>query len=385
MQAIADLAASGVQTDDADEPPRVQFVGVSYLGHRTRFMNLQTHVGPDQRIRARFDLVTRWSESGQVRIGRLPAGLSGRLRAFWGARSLGRVPRPDLVWTNAANELAVYAWAGWGPLRRPVVLDLDGTPAQLEEMAPVYRGDAPRQGPARWTRRAWQQVAWSAVTHFAPISRWAAAGLEREGIPSDRISVMPAGVDLDAWQPAPRRRNRIPRLLFVGGDFERKGGPILLDVARHALAGRVQVDVVTYGSPAVPPGARLHRAEPNSPELRTLYRRADLFVLPTRADCYPVAAIEAMAAGLPVIAGDVGATREIVDHGETGWVVKPEAGELASVLDQAIRDRPRLEAMGKRARSVAEVRFDGARNDRRVVDLLLRLHESWNTVRTLSR
>ncbi|MBO0746026.1 MAG: hypothetical protein J2P43_13475, partial [Candidatus Dormibacteraeota bacterium] len=192
MPATADLARSGVHTRAGDEQPRVLFVGVSYLGHRTRFMNLRAHVEPDDRIRARFDLVTRWSETGRVRIGPLPAGLSGRVRAFAGARSLGRVPRPDVVWTNAANELAVYAWAGWGPLRRPLVLDLDGTPAQLEQMAPIYRGDTPRQGLAWWTRQAWQHAAWSAVTHFAPISRWAAEGLQREGVPRDRISVMPA-------------------------------------------------------------------------------------------------------------------------------------------------------------------------------------------------
>lgn len=385
VPAIADTAASHVESQTWERRPRVLFVGVSYLGHRTRFMNLQAHVEPDDRIRAEFDLVTRWSRSGQVRLGPLPERLSGRLRAFAGARSLARIPRPDVVWTNAANELALYAWAGWGPWRRPLVLDLDGTPAQLEEMAPVYRGNAPRQGLAWSTRHAWQRLAWSSVTHFAPISHWAAAGLEREGVPADRISVMPAGVDLEAWQPAPPRQNAVPRLLFVGGDFERKGGGILVEALRHALAGRVTLDIVTYGSPSVPPGVRVHRAEPNSQELRALYREADLFVLPTRGDCYPVVAIEAMAAGLPVVVGDVGATREIVDQGETGWVVKPDAGELVRVLDQAIGDRSRLEAMGRRARSVAELRFDGARNDRRIVDLLLRLHESRPPVRRLGR
>lgn len=382
---MAAISAGGTRGQAGEQRPRALFVGVSYLGHRTRFMNLRAHAGPDARIEPEFHLVTRWSDDGQVRIGRLPEGLSGRLRAFAGARSLGRIPRPDVVWTNAANELGIYAWAGWGRLRRPLVLDLDGTPAQLEEMAPAYRGGTPRQGLARSTRQAWQRLAWSAVTHFAPISRWAADGLEREGIPRDRISVIPAGVDLEAWRPAPPRRNPVPRLLFVGGDFERKGGDLLLDVVRHTLAGRVRVDVVTYGSPSVPPGVRVHRAEPNSPKLRALYREADLFVLPTRGDCCPVVAIEAMAAGLPVIIGDVGATREIVDDGETGWVVKPDAGALARVLDHAIRDPSRLEAMGARARSVAEVRFDGARNDRMLVDLLLRLHESRRVVGTPGR
>jgi glycosyltransferase involved in cell wall biosynthesis len=193
---------------------------------------------------------------------------------------------------------------------------------------------------------------------------------------------MPPGVDLDAWQPGPPRRNAVPRLLFVGGDFERKGGALLLEVIRHSLAGRVELDVVTYDRPDVPQGVRVHRAGANSPELRALYQRADLFVLPTRADCYSMVAIEAMAAGLPVIVGDVGGTGEIVDDGETGWVIEPTAEKLATVLGQALRDRRRLEVMGHRARAVAEARFDGARNDRRIVDLLLDLHESSKAART---
>lgn len=383
MGATADVAAPRDETrsEARARAPQVLFLGLDFLGHRTRFMNLRRHAEPDPRIAADFRWVRSWSDTGRIRIGPLPVWFSWRYRAYAGAACVARFPRPDVIWTNAAKELALYAWAGWGPMRRPLVLDLDATPAQYEAMAPTYRGAEPREGPQWWVYQAWHRLAWSAVTHFAPISQWAAAGLEREGIPRERITVMPVGVDLDAWQPGPPRRNPVPRLLFVGGDFERKGGQVLLDVVRQGLAGRVEVDVVTHDSPQVPPGVRVHRAEPNSPELRALYQNADLFVLPTRGDCYPVVAIEAMAAGLPVVVGDIGATREIVAEGETGWVVGPTAGRLATVLDQAVRDRPRLEAMGRRARAVAEARFDGARNDRQVVDLLLKLHEQ----RTVAR
>lgn len=79
--------------------------------------------------------------------------------------------------------------------------------------------------------------------------------------------------------------------------------------------------------------------------------------------------------------GDIGAAREIVADGETGWVVEPTGGRPATVLDQAVRDRPPLGTVGRLARAVAEAPFDGARDDRQVVDLLLKPHEQ----RTVAR
>jgi glycosyltransferase involved in cell wall biosynthesis len=111
--------------------------------------------------------------------------------------------------------------------------------------------------------------------------------------------------------------------------------------------------------------------------LRDLYRNADLFVLPTRAECFGIAAVEAMASGLPVIFGDVGAARDIVDDGETGWLIEPTAEALARALEYALDRREQLPHMGRRAREVAEERFDGARNDARLVDLLLDQHARW--------
>ena len=70
---------------------------------------------------------------------------------------------------------------------------------------------------------------------------------------------------------------------------------------------------------------RVHRAEANSPLLRQLYADADLFVMPTRAEAFGIVTVEAMASGLPVIVGDVGGGRSIVDHGKTGWLIPPRA------------------------------------------------------------
>jgi glycosyltransferase involved in cell wall biosynthesis len=171
--------------------------------------------------------------------------------------------------------------------------------------------------------------------------------------------------------------------LFVGGNFERKGGDILLDVYRSRFADRCELDIVTPEAVEGGAGIRVHRAEPNSPVLRDLYERADLFVLPTRAECFGIATVEAMASGLPAIVGDVCAARDIVQEGVTGWLVEPTGTALARALEHALEHHARLPEMGRRARIVAEHRFDGRQNDARLVDLLLREADRFN--RSVSR
>jgi glycosyltransferase involved in cell wall biosynthesis len=156
----------------------------------------------------------------------------------------------------------------------------------------------------------------------------------------------------------------------VGADFERKGGPMLLDVLR-SRSDEFELDVVTRSQVPSTPWCRVHRAEANSPLLRRLYAEADLFILPTRAECFGIAAIEAMASGLPVIMSDVGAAREIVEDGETGFVIQPQPEDLARVLDAVVAQPERLGILGRRGRQLAEERFDGQRNDSMLIDLLL--------------
>jgi glycosyltransferase involved in cell wall biosynthesis len=212
------------------------------------------------------------------------------------------------------------------------------------------------------------------ATVFTPWSRWASDGLTRRGVDPARIKVLPPGVDLEGWRMPDRAAPTADaplRLLFVGGNFERKGGDLLVDVVRTRLRGRCTLDVVTHDEVAPAPGVTVHRAPPNSPELRRLFAAADLFVMPTRADCFGIACIEAMAAGLPVVMGDVGGARDIVDDGRTGWLIRARPEDLARVLEHASAVRQDLPVMGRAARAVAEERFDGRRNDALVVDLAI--------------
>jgi glycosyltransferase involved in cell wall biosynthesis len=138
------------------------------------------------------------------------------------------------------------------------------------------------------------------------------------------------------------------------------------------LPDRCQVDLVTHAEVPARPGVTVHRAGPNSPELRRLYAEADVFALPTYADGLPMVIMEAMASGLPVIATPVGAIAEAVEHGQTGLIVQPGAvAELRAALVSLIEQPAWRQAMGRTARQRAEEQLDAHANARRIRDLLL--------------
>lgn len=356
--------------------PRALFVGIDYVGQRTRFESLIEHASSDPRIAPEFRWVTGWRVGGRIeRLPFIPDHVKGRLRAVAQARAIARLPRPDVIWTSVAEVAIPHLWSQVGPLRRPMVLDLDGTVEQIEAMAPQYFGRAPRRGMRLRVATLLQRAMWSRTAMFAPWSKWAADGLRQRGIDGSRIRILPPGVDLDAWRPVDRTRpeGHRPRLLFVGGDWKRKGGDNLLDVFRAEFARQCTLDVVTRDTVPAAPGVTVHRLEANSPGLRELYRQADLFVLPTTAECFGIASVEAMASGLPVIMGDVGGARDIVEDGRSGWLIAPTREGLRTALARALARPDLLVAMGRHGRQVAERRFDGRANDANVIDLLVEM------------
>ena len=99
-----------------------------------------------------------------------------------------------------------------------------------------------------------------------------------------------------------------------------------------------------------------------------LYAKADAFVFPTLGDCLPIAVMEAMASGLPVISTCVGAIDEEVEHGVTGFLTHPTDHKAITEAVIQLIDNPDLRrSMGQAGRAAAEAKFDGARNYRSVL------------------
>jgi glycosyltransferase involved in cell wall biosynthesis len=94
-------------------------------------------------------------------------------------------------------------------------------------------------------------------------------------------------------------------------------------------------------------------------DVPALLASSDVFVLSSTSEGMPMTVIEAMAAGLPVVASDVGGLRELVDDGVTGLLVPPrDARALAAALSSLLEDAERRRAMGDAGRARAEALFD---------------------------
>ena len=125
------------------------------------------------------------------------------------------------------------------------------------------------------------------------------------------------------------------RALFVGGDFPRKGGADLLDAWRDGSFGdRASLDIVTdwpIAAHAAPPGVRIVRGTvPYTAAWFELWRRADVFVMPTRHEAFGIVYEEAAAAGLPAIGTAINAVPEIIEDDTTGLLVPP--GDVAALV-----------------------------------------------------
>lgn len=256
--------------------------------------------------------------------------------------------RPDVVHVHTQSIALLSA----DLLRSvPSVVSLDCTSALLARL---------HRAPAQRTYRPIIQLerdCFLAASHIVCWSETARASvIDDYGIDPNRVCVVRPGVSSRALPP---RRLDLPpgklRLLFVGNDFERKGGHDLVSVFRDHLQGSCVLDVVSNGIGALPQidGLHLHKGlGPTSATLQQLYADADVFVMPTYEDAFGLVYVEAMAAGLPCIGSDVLAVPELVQHGVTGLTVRAgDLGQLRSAIE-TLRDDPalreRLSVAGRR-------------------------------------
>jgi glycosyltransferase involved in cell wall biosynthesis len=304
--------------------------------------------------------------------------LDSSVRARRQVRRLVSDRPPDALYVHTAVTAALLL----DVMRRiPTVLSTDATPRNLDTVASQYghrvRGELVEQGKQRFTGSLYR-----AAEAVVAQSSWAAESLVRDyGVAPARVHVLSQGADVDAFYAGPRaeRDGRPLRLLFVGRDFARKGGHVLLDAVRQ-LPGDVELDVVTGHDAAselrqrsaVPVDVRLHiDLDHGAPEFLQLFHQADAFVLPTLADAAPLVLGEALAAGLPIVSTSVGAVPEMAVDGVTGFAVPPgSTAALITALRRLLDDDAARLAMSARARALALERYDAHTNNRQVLELL---------------
>jgi len=357
---------------------RFGFVLEQTLGHVAHGRNLERALANETDVEAS---VIRVGYSGPEGMQRLPGLRTWSWRASVAARNglrdaIRRGPLDSIfIHTQVAALLA-------GEIMHaiPTVISLDATPRLFDREGEAYGHRRSPEVIELMKRRA-NVRAFTAATRLVTWCQWAAYSLVSEyDVPADKIDVIPPGVDLDLFRPTlvPKRSERV-RILFVGGEFDRKGGPDLLEAAL-LLGDSVELDLVTSSTdPVIPAGvkARVHRnLMPQSEELVALYRKAHIFVLPSRGDCMPQAVAEALACSLPVVATRVGAIPEMVTDNVNGYLVPTrDPRTLAAAIDSLVKSPGRRNEMGHWGRVLAQQEYNASRNNRRIFALMKRLAE----------
>lgn len=170
-------------------------------------------------------------------------------------------------------------------------------------------------------------------------SKWAArSAIKDYGADPSKVNIVPFGANIDK-APAKeiilqKKKSDNCKLLFLGVDWERKGGKIAFDTMLELDKQGVEAELTVCG--CVPPEEFKHdrmtvipfldkNDAVQSKELYNLFLRSDFLLLPTRTEAYGVVFCEANAFGLPAITTETGGVSGVIDPGKNGFMLPPEA------------------------------------------------------------
>lgn len=243
------------------------------------------------------------------------------------------------------------------------------TPDRCRRCALKHLGPGIKSGRHNaWTQEYLEAEAWTWAYHaaFLEAMRQLHAVVittehmrEQVNVLCERVHVIPHGVDVARFKPAPTpRQTDKPLVLLAPGRIEdpAKGFQVVLEASRrlvekgHAIEVRATMPEGRPGPPWLKSiGKHAYEAMP------AMYQDADICIVPSVWDePFGIVALEAMASGLPVCATRAGGLQEIVLHNETGLLFRRgNVEELAACLERLVLDAALRAAMGRAARQRA--------------------------------
>ncbi|MGC9222922.1 MAG: glycosyltransferase [Terracidiphilus sp.] len=248
-----------------------------------------------------------------------------------------RCEKPDVVHAHLPHAAWMARWSRLA-VSAPVVVDTLHSSATGKQ----------------WRRLGYAASRWlpdhvTAVSE-ATASAHVAAGMVDPG----RLSVVGNGIDVDRWKPDARTRLKAREELGLGDEFlwlavgrlePVKDYPTLMNAFAHSQltaqllvlgAGPLERELKQMAA-GLGLGQRVRFAG-FSPDVARWMQGADGVVLTSRYEGLPMVLLEAGACGLPVVATNVPGTREVVVHGETGWLTPVgDPGQLARAMDWLMR------------------------------------------------
>ena len=297
---------------------------------------------------------------------------------------------PIRGFARPATAAQFLAFARWCRRERLAVVqtcdlyaNIFGLPGAALAGVPVRIGSRRELNPDKTSGQIrLQRQAYRCATKVVANSAAARGILEHEGLASGSIAVIPNGIDATAF-PARSRAARPLRTIITVANLRPEKHHETLIGAAGLLAGELPDlrFLVVGDGPRRGELEAMARARGVEHRLTFLGHRedvpqllgdADLFVLPSRSEAFPNGAIEAMAAGLPVIASAVGGLLDLIEPERTGLLVEPgDPVALANAIRRLAGDPDLAARIGEAAQAEAQRRYSFTRMVEAFEDLYL--------------
>lgn len=201
----------------------------------------------------------------------------------------------------------------------------------------------------------------NAVRVFTRSSNISRSVVQDYGVDPGKVECVYAGVNAAPSDTLPQNDGyRNQEILFVGSDWERKGGPELVAAFKRVQRTYPKAHLTVVGcSPSLDGVNGTVAGRVPLDRLHEYYGRASIFCVPTRVEPFGIAFIEAMAHRLPVIATCLGAIPDFVQDGINGYLVPPgDVDALAGRLCDALAAPERCKAWGEQGYRIMQERYN---------------------------
>jgi len=268
------------------------------------------------------------------------------------------------------------SWYGYAFKRKELPLVVS---EQLDVLDPIYR---PYKNTAQavfhhtFVRRFMKQ-SFAAASAVTAVSQATASSLKKT-LQLDLAQVISNFVDTDIFRPhdVQTRPAKPFRLLYVGNLTKRKGADLLAPTMRMLGDGfelRFTTGLRDGSVGAIPANMISIGKLTGDPALVDAYRSCDALLFPSRLEGLPIAPLEAMACGKPIIAARVSSLPEVVEDGVSGILCNPNnVGQFAAACQHLAASPATLQQMGAAARHRAETFFSVSA----IVPQYIRLYEN---------
>jgi glycosyltransferase involved in cell wall biosynthesis len=256
--------------------------------------------------------------------------------------------KPDFIFAPAAVPELAFA-----RIKIPVVYVSDATSIQFIE---YYPSKIPVSGLSLKEIAFLEKKAFNNSDYLCFSSAWAAQDcISRYKIPSSKVRVIPFGSNFPVYPDRlfieSKKKREYIKLLFLGGDWHRKGGDIAYQAMVQLNKSGIHTALTIIGCKPDNPAKYQHPDFTNigflnmsvQSELETLvsiFREADFFILPTRAECAALAFCDANAFGLPVFTTNTGGVSSFITEGVNGYMLPLSAGgkEFSDKISSVYKD-----------------------------------------------